>query len=197
MGGEIRAVSPLSRKEGLLALRIPYDTNNATFVIDMKGASLGLPQSASILIQAPDGSMCDFDRPVLYSVDHEACFLSAGMVRGGSNLIFRWLAVPQDHKEKIMTVEPGNVFFSYSHEDTEWLEYFEVMLHPLIRSSELTVWSDRQISAGDRWKKEITNALSKAKVAVLLVTPHFLQSDFIHNNELPPLLKAAKKQDFA
>ncbi|MEX5709088.1 TIR domain-containing protein [Parafrankia sp. FMc6] len=93
---------------------------------------------------------------------------------------------------KLLPAPRDQVFVCYSHKDAEWLDRLQVHLGPLERNRVIDLWSDRRIELGDVWRKEIAAALSRARAALLLVSADFLDSDFIRDHELPPLLKAAE-----
>jgi hypothetical protein len=58
----------------------------------------------------------------------------------------------------------------------------------LERRGSVEVWSDQRIGAGAEWEAEIEAALTASKVAVLLVSPAFLASDFIWKREMPRII---------
>lgn len=87
-----------------------------------------------------------------------------------------------------------SVFISYSHADTQWLRLLNTHLKPLTRDQKVEIWSDQKIRKGERWRDRIHKQLAMARVGIFLVSADFLASDFIHAQELPPLLRAAEKE---
>lgn len=87
------------------------------------------------------------------------------------------------------------VFVSYSHKDAKFVDELLMHLKPLARLGHVTKWSDKDIAPGSKWFDEIQTAFAAAKVAVLMVSPDFLASDFIQEHELGPFAKQAAATD--
>lgn len=89
------------------------------------------------------------------------------------------------------------VFLSYSHQDTKWKDRLLSHLRVLERQNKLDIWDTSDIETGSDWAQQIFKAVNTADVAILLVSPDFLASDFIIGRELPALLKRRAKEDLA
>ncbi len=94
-----------------------------------------------------------------------------------------------------MASKRDTIFFSYSRKDKDWLDRIKLVLKPALTGAKIEVWSDEEISPGMKWQDEIRIALTKARVAVLLVSPEFLASSYVQENELPEILNGAECQD--
>lgn len=97
------------------------------------------------------------------------------------------------HQRNIIQKQERNkVFISYSHEDEKYLNDIQRHFKPF--HNKLTIWNDKKIEVGKKWKEEIEKAIKETKVAIFLVSTDFLGSDFIQTKEIPPLLKAAEEE---
>lgn len=107
-------------------------------------------------------------------------------------LIIDRLSKPEGRSLVRSAVNDGlrkHVFVSYSHVDLQYLNRLLIHLRPLERDGLIEIWADTRLRAGDLWKQEVEKALRRSAVAVLIISPDFLASEFIINNELPLLLQ--------
>lgn len=100
--------------------------------------------------------------------------------------------LPDSDRLKEVLANPNQIIISYSHKDIKWLELLKAVLNSINLRYRLIIWDDQKFRPGDKWQEEIDKALAAAKLAILLVSPDFLRSDFIVDYELPYLLQASK-----
>lgn len=79
------------------------------------------------------------------------------------------------------------VFISYSHADEGWRDRLVTHLEPLAREGLARLWHDRVLRPGDAWYEEILAGMDASSVAILLVSPEFLASEFVFREEFPRL----------
>lgn len=90
---------------------------------------------------------------------------------------------------------PGPVvFINYSRKDEKEKDHLLSHLGVLQHAGLIETWSDDRISAGGDWEKEIYDAMTQAKVAILLVSANSLTSEFILKKEMRFLLERRERE---
>ena len=81
------------------------------------------------------------------------------------------------------------LFISYSHKDEELRNELETHLALLKRQGSLSSWHDRRIIAGSDINQTISSELESSQIILLLVSAHFLASDYCYENEMAHALQ--------
>jgi CheY-like chemotaxis protein len=91
------------------------------------------------------------------------------------------------------TIDPLDLFYSYSHRDEPMRDELATHLAMLERKGVIRSWHDRKISAGDNWKGKIDENLERADIVLLLVSNNFLASDYCYDVEMKRALARHEK----
>ena len=87
-----------------------------------------------------------------------------------------------------------NVFISYSHADKRFKDELLKHFRTLEREGKVSFWQESDIEAGAEWNDTIRRAIDEADIAILLISPSFLASDYIRELELPALIDRANRR---
>jgi hypothetical protein len=78
---------------------------------------------------------------------------------------------------------PLEIFFSYAHEDEALMDDVRRQLIVYERNGRILKWHDRKISAGTDWRSEIDSRLESARIILLFMSPHFIESKYCYEVE--------------
>lgn len=79
---------------------------------------------------------------------------------------------------------PVEVFCCYANEDQDFLAELEIHLSPLRRRGVIVTWHSLNIIPGTNAEEERTKHLNNAQIILLLISPHFLASDYSYDREM-------------
>lgn len=84
---------------------------------------------------------------------------------------------------------PIEIFFSYAHEDEALMNDVRRQLIVFERNGKILKWHDRMIPPGTEWRHQIDIRLNQAKIILLFVSPHFIESQYCYEVEGEMALK--------
>lgn len=96
-----------------------------------------------------------------------------------------------ESKEFAGSKSTKKVFISYSKADEDYKAELVGHLSPL--KNQIAVFDDRQIALGDQWREEIQQQIDTCDYFVCLVSVGFLNTAYIHDEEIPRAIMKGKK----
>lgn len=81
------------------------------------------------------------------------------------------------------------IFYCYAREDKALRDDLEMHLSSLKHQKQITHWHDGEIYPGTEWQQEIETHLNTAHIILLLVSPHFMASDYGYGIEMDQAIK--------
>jgi hypothetical protein len=81
------------------------------------------------------------------------------------------------------------LFYCYAREDRHLREELDLHITSLKRQYHIITWHDYEISPGMEWKREIDAQLNAAHIILLLISPHFMASDYCYSIEMKRALE--------
>jgi TIR domain len=91
-----------------------------------------------------------------------------------------------------------HIFVSYAREDKLWLDpEYRYNLIPFLAESlrrySVVFWYDKELKPGDVFKRQIESEIDQAKIALLIVSQSFLNSEFIEHIEMTRITERARR----
>lgn len=80
-----------------------------------------------------------------------------------------------------------NVYISFSNKDKDWVKRLETHLGPIERNKVISVWHGEKIETGNYWREKIDEFVKAATIAILIISPDYLNSLWIMEHEFPLL----------
>ena len=75
------------------------------------------------------------------------------------------------------------VFIVYARKDKQQFEDLSKHLRVLELTQKISIWSDRDIMAGELWDKAINDNLKQSDLILMLISPDFFNSDYVQQKE--------------
>ena len=86
-------------------------------------------------------------------------------------------------------------FVSYAHKDHKLYTEFRQHLKALEREFQFGFFDDQGLRHGDRWDPVLKQQIAEAHIIVMVLSPAFMASDYIMDEEVPAIMARARAKD--
>jgi TIR domain len=92
-------------------------------------------------------------------------------------------------RESLMMRRSIKIYYSYAHADREWLERLSGHLEVFKQQGHITEWDNSAVQPGTEWSAVIDYQRSTSDLILLLLSAHYLASDFCSIVEMPSAIE--------